>query len=241
MKAWLNLRYTLPERVAVFRAGLERHGYVVVPGLTQTPGDHDLMVTWNRISGAEAAARAFEAKGLPVLIAENAAWGNSFAGSYWYSLALNYHNSAGRFPVGGPDRWDSLGVELDPWRTEGGTIILPQRGIGPKPVAMPQGWADDAHRRHGGRVRRHPGTATCRPLEDDLEGIGKAVTWGSGAAVKCLLWGVPVVSEMPNWIGEQDNTDAGRLAMFRSLAWGQARLEEIKDGSAIDRLLSHRI
>lgn len=241
MKAWLNLRYTLPERVAIFRSGLERHGYEVVPGVTQTPGDGDLLCTWNRVSGGDAAARAFEARGLPVLVAENAAWGNSFAGKDWYSLARNYHNTAGKFPVGGPDRWDSLGVEIDPWRTEGDTIILPQRGIGPKPVAMPNGWAEDAQRRHGGRVRRHPGTNVCRPLEDDLEGIGKAVTWGSGAAIKCLILGVPVVSEMPNWIGEQTNTDASRLAMFRQLAWAQARLSEIKDGSAIDRLLSHSV
>lgn len=238
LKAWLNLRYTPPKRVDIFRAGLERHGYEVVPGLTQTPGDGDLLCTWNRVGGADAAAKAFEARGLPVLVAENAAWGNSFANSHWYSLALNYHNSAGRFPVGGPERWDSLGIELDPWRTEGSTIILPQRGLGHKPVAMPSGWAEAAQRRHGGRVRRHPGTNMCHPLEDDLEGIGKAVTWGSGAAIKCLLLGVPVVSEMPNWIGEQSNTDTSRLAMFRSLAWAQWRLDEIRSGEVFDRLLT---
>ena len=241
MKAWLNLRYTLPDRIAIFRSGLERHGYTVVMGLTQDPGHQDLMCTWNRISGADAAAKVFETRGLKVLVTENASWGNTFAGHHWYSLALTYHNSAGRFPIGGPERWDDLGVELDQWRTEGNTLILPQRGIGPKCVAMPRGWAQDAHQRFGGRVRHHPGRSDCRPLEDDLEGIGKVVTWGSGAAVKCLLWGVPVISEMPQWIGHQDNTDAGRLQMFRNLSWAQARHSEIQDGSAFDRLLRHPV
>jgi hypothetical protein len=237
LKAWLNLRYTLPERIAVFTSGLQRLGYEVVPGVTTTPGDRDILVTWNRIKHGDVAAREFEARGRPVLVTENASWGNHFAGADWYSLALNYHNSAGRFQIGGPERWDDLGVELDHWRVGHGMLILPQRGIGPPGVAMPAGWIDDAYRRHGGRVRRHPGRDKCRPLEDDLEGIGKVVTWGSGAAIKALMWGIPAVSEMPGWIGEQDNTCDGRLAMFRRLAWAQTRISEIKDGSAFDRLL----
>jgi len=63
------------------------------------------------------------------------------------------------------------------------------------------------------------------------------VTWGSGAAVKALTWGIHVESHMPNWIGEQDNTDAGRLEMFRRLAWAQWTLDEIEDGTAFRHLL----
>jgi hypothetical protein len=62
------------------------------------------------------------------------------------------------FPVGGPERWDDLGVELLPFRSEGETVILPQRGIGAAPTAMSREWPQDALRRHGGRVRYHPGT-----------------------------------------------------------------------------------
>ena len=52
------------------------------------------------------------------------------------------------------------------------------------------------------------------------------------------MWGIPALSEMPHWIGEQDNTEAGRLAMFRRLAWAQWTHEEIADGEAFARLLA---
>lgn len=235
LRAWLNLRHTLPERVAIFRLGLERLGYEVKPGLTVDPKPGDIMVTWNRVYDGHRAAMAFEAQGLPVLVAENAAWGNDFAGDRWYSIARNWHNMAGRFPVGGASRWDSLGVDLAPWRTSGETVVLPQRGIGAAPVAMPRDWPS----KQAGRVRQHPGrNPNPVPLEQDLAKAGKVITWGSGAAIKALLWGIPVESHMPQWIGEQQNTDESRLAMFRRLAWAQCRWDEIASGESFSRLLA---
>ena len=238
MKAWLNLRHAVPERWDAFSRGLERLGYSVVPGVTTRPGDRDILVTWNRVREGGTAAQAFEGRGLPVLVAENSTWGNDFAGRRWYTLARTFHNTAGMFPVGGPERWDGLGVEFAPWRADGEAVILAQRGIGPVGVAMPQGWPEWASRRFGGRIRHHPGTRASKPLDDDLAQCGRVVTWGSGAAVLALLRGVPVISEMPNWIGEQDNTDAGRVAMFRRLAWAQWQLAEIASGEPFKRLLA---
>jgi hypothetical protein len=239
LRAWLNLRYTLADRVAAFRRGLERLGFEVIPGSTTTPADGDVLVTWNRIGSGQASAQAFEARGLPVLVAENAAWGNDFGGGRWYSLARSYHNTAGCFPLGGPERWDALGVEPAPWRAGGEeVVILAQRSIGSPPVAMPRDWPERALLATGGRIRRHPGTKPCTPLEADLARAREVVTWGSGAAIKALLWGIPVRSAMPNWIGEQDNTDAGRLAMFRRLAWAQWTLAEIASGDPFERLLA---
>lgn len=235
--AWLNLRHAVPERRASFVQGLQRLGYRVEESLTTNPREGDILVTWNRIGAGDQAAQVFESRGLPVLVTENAAWGNDFAGQRWYSLARGLHNTAGKFPVGGPERWDALGVELAPWRTGSEVVILPQRGIGPPGVAMPRGWAEKAQQRIGGRIRPHPGTKPCVPLQDDLSDARCVWTWGSGAAIKALLWGVPVHSEMPHWIGEQDNTDAGRLAMFRRLAWAQWRLSEIASGEAFSALL----
>lgn len=169
-----------------------------------------------------------------MLVTENAAWGNGFAGDSWLTIAKNQHNTAGRFPIGDDARWDDLGVELAPWRTDGETVILPQRGIGSPPTAMPRNWL----KKHHGRVRTHPGTKPCMPLEDDLAHCGRVVTWGSGAAIKALMMGIPVMSDMPDWIGEQDNTDDGRLAMFRRLAWAQWRYSEIESGEAFERLLN---
>jgi hypothetical protein len=180
-------------------------------------------------------ADACERRGGLVLVAENASWGNDFAGRRWYTLARGRHNTAGRFPVGGAERWDSLGVELAPWREgKGETVILPQRGIGPKGVAMPDGW----QQQFKGRVRTHPGTNPCVPLEDDLAKAVRVITWGSGAAIKALLRGIRVESHMPSWIGEQDNTDAGRLDMFRRLAWAQWEVSEITNGTPFERLLA---
>jgi hypothetical protein len=237
VKAWLNLRYTVPERRAAFVSGLQRLGYEVAEGLTNAPGDLDILVTWNRINVGHYAAIAFEQAGRPVIVAENAAWSNDFLGGQWYSLAQNRHNTAGMFPVGGPERWDDLGVELLPFRSEGETVILPQRGIGAAPTAMPRAWPQDALRRHGGRVRYHPGTKPCRPLECDLAACGRVVTWGSGAAIKALMLGIPVTPEMPGWIGACENTELDRLAMLRRLAWAQWRLSEIESGEAFAWLL----
>lgn len=228
--AWLNLRHSQGDRLEVFKAGLERLGYRVEIGL----GLGDLLVTWNRIGRADELAQRSER----VIVAENAAWGNGFLGDSWLTLARDRHNTVGMFPAGGPERWDSLGVELEPWRTEGETVILPQRGIGSPPTAMPRDWINGAYSRFGGRVRHHPGLRPAKPLRDDLARCGRVVTWGSGAAIQALMWGIPVVSEMPDWIGAQDNTDAGRLEMFRRLAWAQWTLDEIASGETFERLLS---
>jgi hypothetical protein len=238
MHAWLNLRYTLPERKAAFTAGLRSLGYTVTEGVTQRPGPEDILVTWNRIHVGNGAAAAFEAAERPVLVAENATWGNDLAGRRWYTLARNRHNTAGMFPVGGPERWDALGVELAPWRQGGETVVLGQRGIGAPPTRCPPGWGEQEAAKLGARLRPHPGTKPAKPLQDDLARAGRVVTWGSGAAVKALIWGIPVESHMPGWIAEQDNTDAGRLEMFRRLAWAQWTLEEIADGEAFRWLLS---
>jgi hypothetical protein len=237
MRAFLNLRHSVPERQKAFTQGLERLGYSVIEGLTAKPKHGDVLVTWNRIREAHPVACRFEAAMLPVLVAENATWGNGFLGRHWYTITRNCHNHAGRFPIGDVDRWDELGVRLDRWRHGGETVILPQRGIG-NVGQMPAGWPARALARYGGRIRPHPGqNKDVLPLRDDLRKAGRVITWGSGAAVQALLWGIPVISEMPGWIAEQDNTDEGRLAMFRRLAWAQWTLEEIASGTPFRRLL----
>lgn len=236
--AWLNLRHGVPERWAAFEVGLRRVGFLVERGTTLRPKPRDILVSWNRIHEGATSAVAFERAGNMVLIAENASWGNGFAGGHWYTLARSRHNTAGCFPVGGADRWDSLGVDLHPWRTTGETVILPQRGIGQPPTAMPMDWPRRAAKRFSGaRVRPHPGRGPEIALEKDLASAGHVVTWGSGAAIRACMWGCRVTSEMPEWIGQQDNTDAGRLEMLRRLAWAQWQLTEIAHGRPFEHLL----
>lgn len=237
MKAWLNLRYTHSERIKSFVSGVERHGYKAEIGLPDRISSKDIFITWNRIQAGDSVADRFEDLGQTVIVAENAAWGNDFSGRRWHSLSRNRHNTIGKFPVFGPERWDSLNVELDKFKTNGETVILAQRSIGSKPTRMPRGWDGQAKIKYGGRIRAHPGRRETVPLKDDLRCCGRVVTWGSGAAIKALMWGIPVISEMPNWIGQQDNTESGRLDMLRRLAWAQWELSEIESGDAFANLL----
>ena len=239
MKAYLNLRYAHGGRSALFKAGLKALGYKVEVGLTTAPKPGDIFVTWNRIGAADNIDRIFEREGNTVLVAENASWGNSFAGKYWYHISNGLHNTAGRFNYYGADRFSGLKVDLAPWRKSGETVILPQRGIGSKPVSMPPNFVKIAKKDHGGRVRNHPGMRDHLPLEQDLLNCGKVVTWGSGAAIKALMMGIPVESYYENWIGKQDNTDEGRVEMFNRLAWAQWDHDEIKSGKAFQCLLDY--
>lgn len=240
MFAWLNLRHGVPERTEAVHRGLKRHGFKIADGEPNRPGDRDIFLTWNRIRGGDATAKKFERRGLAVLVMENATWGNDFAGRQWYHMARTYHNTAGRFPIGNRKRWDSLNQQLQPMRRAGGeTVILAQRGIGSPPTAMPMQWPQQALERYGGRIRAHPGRGARNsvPLHDDLIQCSRVVTWGSGSAVKALMMGIPVVSEMPDWIGAQDNTEPDRLRMFQELAWAQWTLPEIASGETFERLL----
>lgn len=236
--AHVNLRHNVPERTAAVEAGFARHGYTVKHQMDLRPGPRDVFLTWNRIGAAQTVANAFEFEQRPVLVMENASWGNSFANDRWYTIGRNYHN----LRAGSRDslRWDSLGIDLEPWRTSGQTVILPSRGIGPPRVAMPLHWTHKIVKHNpGARVRMHPGRGPETPLDWDLKHAGRVITWGSGAAIKACMWGVLVESHLPNWIGEQDNTDAGRLRMLQCLAWQQWRLTEIADGTAFEFLLNH--
>lgn len=255
MRAFLALRPGVHYRREAFAAGLERLGYTVNSGPTLTPKRDDVLVIWNRYRENAQAAHAFEAKGLPVLVAENGYLGNELAGDRWYAISRNQHNGAGTWPVGDVSRWDSLNVPLGQWREGGELVILPQRGIGPPSVAMPPTWPGRVAAvltRYGikARVRPHPGIGEGTPLERDLANAGAVLTWGSGAALKALTWGIPVYADFPQWIGAPAalefagllngvalRSDAARLGMFRRLAWAQWRLDEIAAGTAFKALL----
>ena len=237
--AYLNLRYTVPERREAFTSGLKRLGFAIKECVPSRIDSGDIFITWNRIGWADSVAANFINHGLPVIVAENATWGNEFEGKRWYTMARNYHNTAECFHVGDASRWDGLNIELKSFKNNPGIIILPQRGIGSQPTTMPLGWAAKAQAKYGGFIRHHPGrNKNIIPLELELSNYGTAITWGSGAAVKALMMGLHIKSEMPNWIAAQDNTEQGRLAMFRRLAWAQWTLEEISDGAAFSWLLS---
>jgi hypothetical protein len=251
LKAYVALREQVHYRRAAFSSGLSAVGYAVSYVLPCRPNPEDVLVIWNRYGGGERAALTFEKAGAKVLVAENGYLGKDWLDDTWYAIAHGQHNGAGRWPTGGPERWDSLGVELAPMRGGSEVVLLPQRGIGPAGVAMPRDWTDRTYARLRGRglrvrVRQHPGTRECVPLERDLGKASAVVTWGSGAALKALVMGVPVFYDFPQWIGgpaasrfTDDLTPCvdARLEMFRRLAYAQWRIGEIADGTAFRHLL----
>lgn len=246
-RAWIGLKELPHYRRDAFAAGVARLGYAPEFRLTTTPGDNDILVIWNRFGAAGNAADHFDHAGCPVLVAENGYLGNDFAGDRWYAISRSHHNGAGHWQHYGNDRWDKLGVALAPYRMQGSElVVLPQRGIGEAGVAMPGDWLGDAARRSQGRVRPHPGTRQGVDLQQDLAKAWAVYTWGSGAAVKALMWGIPVYSDMPNWIVAGAATryglplnlcDQSRLTAFRRMAWAMWRLGEIESGFAFDVLL----
>lgn len=246
MKAWLSLRRDV-SRIEAFAAGFRRLGYAVEHGVTAKPGADDVLCIWNRSGDNARAAVAFEARGCPVLVAENGYLGGAPAGERWYALSVGQHNGAGRWPHGGAERWSAMRIELQPWRGAGETVVLAQRGIGEPPVAMPRDWPQRVA--HLGRVRLHPGQRAAVPLHEDLRRAGAVVTWGSAAALQALVLGIPVFHAFTRWIGAPAarplkeiaagprRDDAARLAMFERLAWAQWRATEVARGDALDALL----
>lgn len=234
-------------RKADFIAGLHACGFEVVHNLPK-PRPGDLVVVWNRHGANNATASAFEQAGATVLVAENGYFGKNWMGRKWFALARGHHAGGGEWNHGGPERWDSWGVELAPWREGRETLILDQRGIGEPGIASPHGWADHVMASIGGRVRRHPGAKDpAVSLADDLADARCVVTWHSGAALLALMLGVPVFYGFPQWIGagaarplaefDKGPLHGDRQTMFRRLAWAMFTDEEVRNGKAFDQVI----
>lgn len=258
-KAALLLRPEPAFRIDAFASGLQRHGFEVSRHPERRPRPCDVVVLWNRYPVRENIARAYEAAGATVLVAENGYLGREWQGGIWYALARGHHNGAGTWPDGGVERWESFGVGLQPWRETGDeVVILAQRGFGEAQVREPRGFPEQARerlKREGlkVRIRRHPGEAGPKGTLDDelardLANARACVTWGSGAALKALIMGIPVFHGFPRWIGSHaaghftsplgEVIRGDRLAMFRRLAFAMWNVEEIADGEAIRCVLT---
>ncbi|MDW3204579.1 MAG: hypothetical protein R8L07_03470 [Alphaproteobacteria bacterium] len=255
MRAICLIRDLPAYRRDAFAAGLQAIGARVRFDEAPPYGPDDVAVIWNRYGRAADLAWQVEQAGGRVLVCENGYLGREWRGGIWYAIALDQHNGGGRWFPGGPERWDSWKVDPAPWRDDeaGDLVFLPQRGIGVPPTAMP---ADFEKRLRGEivglgviRVRPHPGEGPSRPLEEDLARARIVLTWGSGAALKALMMGIPVAYWFDRWIGGPAarpgrngvdrplRDDAARLSMFRRLAWAMWELEEVASGEPFRHLL----
>lgn len=238
----INLLRPEPEfKRECFTEGLRAAGYEVVDSIAK-PEPDDVCVIWGGQRGLFTQARQFR----NVLVSEN----SYIRLRHWYSLSRDHHNGLGSFPVGGPERWASFGIELQPWRNGKEVVILGQRSIGEPCIASPKGWESQIQRKVGGRIRPHPGrNKDGLPLDRDLAHARCAVTWGSAAGIQALIMGVPVFYAQPKWIGASACRhvtdfakgplcdDEARLKMFQRLAWAMSPAGEIRSGESICRLI----
>ena len=150
MRALNLLRESLHYRKEAFSAGLGALGFQVVPAL-RDPLPGDVLLIWNRYGRFDDEARRFEAAGATVLVTENGHLGKAWQGGDWYSLAIGHHLGAGRWAVGGPERWAAIGTECAPWRDPGPwaneILVLAQRGIAFVRVAEITGRGNNTHAR----------------------------------------------------------------------------------------------
>ncbi len=252
-RALLYLRHPNGDRYNAFVKGLQNIGYSVT-SISFMPNESDIFVTWNRFPNIESIAQSFEKVGAIVIVTENP-WIKPSTGlkrGGMLSLSVGHHSGAGWWLVDSPDRWDSFGIEISPWRTQGERVlVLPQRGYGESGVTMPGSWTRNITVRIAQfsnrpiTVRPHPGI--YRPKNPDFSKTWCAVTWASGAGIKALAAGIPVFYELKNWIGALAATYGvrdierpwmgDRLPMFQRLAWAQWYLDEIETGEPFTRCL----
>jgi hypothetical protein len=247
-----RIAYCLVRQEPVYRRdsfvrGLRAAGFRVSEAVhAGKPGD--VMVIWNRYGWWHEIASQFERAGGTVLVAENAYFANDRADRKRYALARSYHNGRGWWPQGGPERWDSLGATLKPWRADGSHILLcPNRSFGTPGGIMDPDWAAQVTktlRRYSARMvinRPHPGNdAPKRPLALDLKDAWAVVVWSSSAGVEALVEGIPVFCTAPWWCAMPAATRdlslvnnpplLDRMPAMHSLAWQQWHIEEIAQG-----------
>lgn len=262
-RAFLMIRHEPHYRRESFEAGLRSIGFEIhgAPRGGQI-GPGDVLVIWNRYGHYHAIALMAEQAGARVIVAENGPLGRDWRGEHWYTVVAGHPAGGGWWPPGGPERWDSLGVELCEWRKPGReVIILAQRGIGPPGIRQPDNWHREAAARFQlerlgpVRIREHPGERVAVPLEHDLADALCVVTWSSAAAIKALLWGIPVLYGYEKWVmrnaatslhdllqlGEPtaiESLKRERLRAFRALAWTMWRTHEIAAGLPLAELLA---
>lgn len=259
-RAHLLLRPAPAYRRDSFAAGLEAAGYQIDGTPRADPAPGDILVIWNRYGREHLLAQRFERAGNVVLVAENGPLGRTWLETQWYALTRTLPLARGEFVAGPVDRWDSFGVDICEWRKNGTEIIvLAQRGIGPPGVAQPRDWhqlAAQSLKRHAPvRIREHPGEKPALDLATDLRRALCVVTWASGAALKALLWGLPVFYGLPGWIASSAAElfdpraplelfdrlplayGRARLPFFRALGWTMWRTHELATGTPFLRLL----
>ncbi len=141
-----------------------------------------------------------------------------------------------------PDRWSSLGIEIEPWRIGGRKVVVCPPTDAMAAFYGAESWLNDtlavlARSTDREIVVRRKGDPT--PLSDVLADAHAVVAFNSNAAVEAVIAGVPVFVAPINAAAPVGRTDFARIETpiypdrepwCWSLAYGQWTLDELKDG-----------
>jgi hypothetical protein len=239
-------------RTEFFTKGLKAAGYEIGTNYSK-PEKNDVLLVWNTNHINKPIRAHFTNAGARVVVAENGYIGTDDNGRRLVSLALNGHAGKGQWNVGAEKRHLKHNFEIKPWRQNGENIVvLAQRGIG---EAKDLDWAEETARQIRGFtgkpviVRAHPGKkeqAIKNPLEPFLNEAYCCATWSSGAGIKAIAYGVPVMYFMEGWIGGYAASyglsldrlyRSDREILFHKIGWAQWTIDEIESGQAFKVLL----
>lgn len=141
------------------------------------------------------------------------------------------------------DRWDSLKIEVAPWRKAGRHIVIAHPTATYSKFHGLDNWTAstiEALSRITDRQLVVRDKETKRPLQDDLAGAHALVAHGSIAAVESVILGCPVFVHADSAAALVGQTDLNKIespvypdreAFVRSLAYSQFCESELIDGT----------
>lgn len=221
MRAFVLIRDQVSYPRGAVIAGLQALGYSVhADGLSSSFNKKDLLVTWTpwKNSLSQRAGEMHKERGGKWIVLENGYIHTSIA---QYAVGLNGFNGWGdhRNENSPPDRWESLGLEIKPWREAGEHIALfAQMGGHDYSLTMPSYWPDDVVQRLEMLTKRliiyrpkpsrpkymakqHLNVSmppfTDVPLSRYFENAWAVVVYSSKIAVEALRCGVPALYDGP--------------------------------------------
>ena len=149
-------------------------------------------------------------------------------------------------PEPSAERWNSLGIELMPWKSDGEYVLLLEQCVGDRAAPDVEKFrklitSECARRKWPLVVRPHPiSRRNQSTLAEDLAGASLAITWCSTASVEAVIAGVPTYTLGPGSITAPVTAHSlsdppymgDRTTWAHRLAHRQWTLDEMRDGSA---------
>ena len=182
----------------------------------------------------------------------------------WYHRIVNNDLQHGDIMLQSSDRWERLGIRIQPWRRDGRNIVIvmPDEKACMFYDTTPEAWLESVENQIAGRTDRplivrqrvaDPDARTRNPassFDSVLKGDTFAViSFNSVAATEAVIAGIPAFVTAPcNAARPVANTDLSRIddpwypdqdlvhAWACHLAYGQWHISELEDGTALAML-----